>query len=170
MLKKTLSDYFKPFVVECILNPYEEGEKFLKLWRKSTSANGFIESVLTSKELSKTTAYAEISKLSPDHWYRVREIIGESCIKTEADAGSIKVGSDEFSILIPTGGGDGIARFGVVENKDFNHSMMNFTGIMIDSKKAFVYDYDCDGGVPVYELSGKYHVYYYEGIVCFVKL
>lgn len=170
MLKKTLKEYFTPYIVECIVNPYDKGEDFLKIWRKCKSVNEFIDIVLNSKELSMTQGYAEISRISKDHWYRVRAIFGDSCIKTESDAGSIRVGNSEFSILIPTGGGDGVSRFGVIENVNFNHGMMNFSGIMIDSQKAYVYDYDCDGGVPIFELSGKYQVYYYDGIVCFAKL
>ena len=155
----------------------EKAEQYLK---ESANSEEFIDKFLADKSLSIYQAYAEISrKCRPEtHWYKIREIFGERTFKTDADAGAVKVGNDNFSVLIPNGIGDGTVRVAVF-NKDendviFNPNMMNYIG-SVTGKDFYIYDYDC-GNTPatttdgkVVKLNGSYFVYNYEGLVALVQ-
>ena len=159
------------FVKGCIFNNWVKGyDEIMQHLRDAADTEDFINKILGDPELATTQAYAEVSKkLRPDsHWYRVREMFGDNVIKTSSDAGSVKIGVDNMSILVPNGYGDGISRVAIFDDsKAFNDSMMSYF-TTIKGENVIIYDYDC-GDVAATTISGKYHIYYYSGLVAFVK-
>ena len=100
-------------------------------------------------------------------WYRLRGIFGDRCIKTLSDIGGVKIGNENFSVVIPNGRGDGITRIAVFdkmpdESIDEMHFWSNTNG------EFYIYGYDC-GDNAILKLSGKYLIYYYDGLVAFIK-
>lgn len=132
-----------------------------------------IKALLESKDkkIISSQAYAVASRLNLDgqHWNRLREMMGNKCRKTESDAGGLKVGNDEFSIIIPNGYGDGVTRYAVLEEDDItidiSDAMDYFTSI---NGKFNIYDYDCGNNI-LEVIEGTFAVYRYEGIIIFEK-
>lgn len=120
------------------------------------------------EKIKMSQAYAIASKkINPDgrHWYRMREILGGKCKKTLSDAGGIKIGSKDFSIILPNGYGDGITRYAVLVHSTFNNLMFDYK-TSIAGNCINIYDYDC-GNRVLETLSGEFHVYSCNGIVVF---
>lgn len=159
------------FVRECIFNKWVSGyDKIMEHLHNAVDTEDFIDKILGDPELTTTQAYAEVSKkLRPDsHWYRVREMFGDDVIKISSDAGSVKVGVDNMSVFVPNGYGDGISRVAIFDSsKAFNDSMMSYF-TTIKGENMIIYDYDC-GDVAATTISGRYNIYYYSGLVAFVK-
>ena len=158
------------FVKECIFNNWVKGyNEIMQHLRDAVDTEDFINKILGDPELATTQAYAEVSKkLRPDsHWYRVRAMFGDEVIKTSSDAGSVKVGVANMSVLVPNGYGDGITRVGIIEKTGFNDDMMSYF-TTIKGENMIIYDYDC-GDVAATTISGRYNIYYYSGLVAFVK-
>lgn len=91
---------------------------------------------------------------------------------TISDAGSVKVGSDSFSVLIPTGDGDGESAYCVYTQEELDADKINTADLnyfTLLSGQFSVYDYDCGDTVST-TLEGRFNVYYAEGIVFFVKV
>lgn len=160
------------FVEGCIFNNWVKGyNEIMEHLHNAVDTEDFIDRILGDLELTTTQAYAEVSKkLRPDnHWYRVREMFGDDVIKTSSDAGSVKVGVDNMSILVPNGYGDGITRVAIFgDSRAFNDSMMSYF-TTIKGENMIIYDYDC-GDVAATTISGRYGIYYYSGLVAFVKI
>jgi len=137
----------------------------------SSFVDEFINEVITASELKTTQLYAELIKHErPERrWKAVREMFGDKCFKTVSDVGGVKVGTDTFSVVVPNGGrGDGTTRVAVFEDESgFNGDLMNFSCISLHGDSV-IYSYDC-GNTPAKKLSGNYLVYYYDGLVAFVK-
>lgn len=172
MKEKIENSGLKEFTIRCLTNRWTDGGKTADLinqhWEAAFDLSSFKASVFADKELRTTHAYAELSKESDGHWYRVREMFGETCFKTFSDAGSVKVGNENFSFLINNGIGDGSTRVAIFAKGDeFNDNMMVNSGVVVNGK-ATIYDYDC-GDCPAAELNGHYAVYVYEGLVAFVE-
>lgn len=108
--------------------------------------------------------------MNENKWYKIRENFGDRCFITMSDVGCVRVGNDDFSVLIPNGYGDGTTRVAVFENgNDFTaEDIMRFTGISVTGKCNIFY-YDCGGDTVAREINGNYLVYAYEGLVAFVK-
>lgn len=158
------------FMKKCIFDPWNKKQDIIeKLLSDATNSEEFIDSFLQTKELFYTRAYSELSKkCRPEqHWYKIREMFGDKQFKTSADAGSVKIGNDDFTILIPAGD-DGVVRVAVFDDRrEFNTSMMKpFTLV---NGTFNIYDYDC-GEVVAKKLTGKYYIYQYDGLVAFEKL
>ena len=91
---------------------------------------------------------------------------------TISDAGSVKVGSDSFSALIPTGDGDGESAYCVYTQQELDADKINTADLnyfTLLSGQFSVYDYDC-GDTVSDTLEGRFNVFYAEGIVFFVKV
>lgn len=170
-LKFNITQSEAAFVKGCIFNNWVKGyDEIMQHLRDAVDTEDFINKILGDPELTTTQAYAEVSKkLRPDsHWYRVREMFGDNVIKTSSDAGSVKIGVDNMSILVPNGYGDGISRVAIFDNSEaFNDSMMSYF-TTVRGKDMIIYDYDC-GDVAATTISGRYEIYYYSGLVAFVK-
>lgn len=170
-LKFNLAQPEATFVKECIFNNWVKGyDKIMEHLHNAVDTEDFINKILGDPELATTQAYAEVSKkLRPDsHWYRIREMFGDNVIKTSSDAGSVKIGVNNMSILVPNGYGDGISRVAIFDNPaDFNDCMMSYF-TTVRGRDIIIYDYDC-GDVAATTISGRYNIYYYSGLVAFVK-
>lgn len=158
------------FVKGCILNSWVKGyNKIMEHLRNAVDTEDFINKILGDPELATTQAFAEVSKkLRPDsHWYRVRAMLGD-VIKTSSDAGSVKIGVNNMSVFVPNGYGDGITRVSIFDNSEgFNDNMMSYF-TTVKGTNIIIYDYDC-GDVAATTISGRYNIYYYSGLVAFVK-
>lgn len=171
-LKFNIEQPTATFVKECIFNNWVKGyDEIMEHLHNAVNTEDFIDKILGDPELTTTQAYAEVSKkLRPNgHWRRVRAMFGDDVIKTSSDAGSVKVGVVNMSVLVPNGYGDGITRVGVFDNaREFNDDMMTFF-TTISGKDIIIYDYDC-GDVAATTISGRYNIYYHSGLVAFVKI
>lgn len=63
--------------------------------RMAKDSEDFISRILDDQEMAGTYAYAYVSQnLRPSgHWRRVRGMFGSRCIKTDSDAGGVKIGN-----------------------------------------------------------------------------
>lgn len=90
---------------------------------------------------------------------------------TISDAGAVKIGSDEFSALIPTGAGDGESAYCIYTRAELDAVGINTADLhyfTLVSGSFNIYDYDC--GCAVSEtVEGVFSVFYADGIVFFVK-
>lgn len=159
------------FLKECLpiedwqkdFNGYEE---IFAILNKAETSQQFIDLILASDTMHGTQIYAELSKDRPDHWKRIEQSI-DNWIDTDSDAGGLKIGTDDFSVIVPNGYGDGTMYFAIVGKGCFNHDMLNFWS-SISGKNINIYDYDC-GGEVIKTLSGRYGVFYGYKFVVFEK-
>lgn len=99
---------------------------------------------------------------SPDLWQLT---IGHRR-DTISDAGAVKIANDAFSVLIPTGAGDGDSAFCIYNDGEIDTAPLTYFTLI--SGKFSIYDYDC--GCTVAEtVEGSFQVYYSSGIVFFIK-
>lgn len=163
------------FAAQCCTNEYggNKPDLFQEHWEQAKDIDDFYARVVADPALKMTQGYAEISKLTPKHWYRCREMFGDRCFKTDADAGAVKITSEDgtFSVGVPNGKGDGTVRCAIFDNADdLNAHMLNYTGISLHGS-FLIQSYDCETDTDDYtaKLAGDYLVYSYEGLVAFVK-
>jgi hypothetical protein len=121
------------------------------------------------REIILSQEYALSSKLLDDgkHNDRIMKMIGDKWISTASDAGSLKIGNDNFSILIPNGYGDGRTLYSVVNSSDFNMDMMKYFTLI--EGKFSIYSFDC-GNNRIETIEGKYQIFHSDGLVVFVKM
>lgn len=90
---------------------------------------------------------------------------------TSSDAGSVKVGNENFTVLIPNGYGDGLTNVYVLEENenicDFTKEANYFTRI----EGTFnIYDDDCwKDPTALITLKGGYSAWYFNGEVWLKK-
>lgn len=149
----------------------EEYNKEVKsLIRQAKDTADFVEKYLANTNWKKEQCYQVMLKEYKYNsvWYYVREMFGDKCKKTFSDAGALKIGTKDFTLLIPNGYGDGETRYAVLEKSEYyaNTIMHFFTTI---NGKFNVYSHDC-GEEITEELTGKFQIYYYEGLVALVKI
>lgn len=87
---------------------------------------------------------------------------------TYSDVGSVKIGNDNFNILVPNGYGDGSTTVLILgkneEPRENNHYICTIEG------DYGIYSYDLDDEV-IYEIHGKYNIYNsHNGVVIFKKI
>ena len=140
--------------------------------RMAKDSEDFISRILEDPEMSGTYAYAYVSQnLRPSgHWGRVRGMFGARCIKTESDAGGVKIGNASAYSIVPNGVGDGTTRVAVFpKGEPFNASMMRYFG-MIGGDDLAVYSYDCGDDIAVQLDGDRYQTYFYDGLVAIVEI
>lgn len=86
-------------------------------------------------------------------------------IITLSDAGSVKIGNNDFSVLIPNGYGDGQTEVFITTKRV--HVPLRFWTTV--SGKFKIYDYDC-GDDSRYTLDGDYSIFFGNGYVVFSKV
>ena len=89
-------------------------------------------------------------------------------ISVISDAGSVKVGNDDCTILLPNGYGDGITEVYILEKDDPLPDKAKFF-TTIEGNAIGIYDYDC-GGEKVTIISGRYEYCYYNGCGYFKQI
>lgn len=85
-------------------------------------------------------------------------------LETISDAGSVKIGNGDFSILIPNGYGDGITNVFISEKEI--HVPLKF--ITTVEGVIEVFDYDCRDNV-IKTIKGKYAIFSGDGNVVFSR-
>ena len=161
------------YIHRCIFDDvaYSEARKeaVYKIARKASTVDEFIDLYLDSDKMKHHYSYAILAKAyRPDKaWYLLREQLGDRVFKTSSDAGSVKVGSDAFSVLLPNGHGDGVTRVAVVDRDSWCSNFLTFfTSIQGDAIN--IYSYDCGSSIAK-TIEGRYGVYYGDGFVVFEK-
>lgn len=164
------------FIRQCLFkdewqeNAAEYNTAIKRLIKASANTDEFVNSYLANSHWKNEQCYLVMLKAyKPEKvWYYIREMFGDKSKKTMSDAGALKIGADNFSILIPNGHGDGETRYAILERKDFYAgSLMNYFTI-IDGKFN-IYSYDCGDDVCE-EINGKFQVYYSQGLIAFVAV
>lgn len=135
-------------------------------WQKASSYYEFLELVKNDESLKCEKVTADLFK---SDWYFLRNQLGDKSIKTESDAGALRIGVDGLELIIPNGYGDGYTRCAVFESEDMVNTWAFTYLFAIKGKDIKIYEYDCGGSEVVKEFSGKYSVYANDGFVIFVK-
>ena len=158
------------FTIKCLLSKFNNDLNTVnKHWKNSNTIEEFKENILNDEKLMNTQGYAELSKETKGHWYRVRAMFGDKCFKTYSDAGSVRIKMGDNYILISNNYGDGITRCAVFDDeKEFNGNMMDYSGTVINGKFS-ICTYDTNSDYIEIELNGYYEIYIYSGLVAFVK-
>ena len=86
---------------------------------------------------------------------------------TEADAGSVRIGNDRFTILVPNGYGDCTTTVHILERHEEQPEAKFFTSFSGENIK--VYAYDCGGDEAVATISGRFGAHYNNGNVYFIR-
>lgn len=83
---------------------------------------------------------------------------------TYSDAGSLKIGNENFQILIPNGYGDGKTYAHLCEKGELPNSIEKKSGsaffTSFSGNDINIYDYDCGGARVVTSISGRFGVYF----------
>lgn len=135
----------------------------------SANTDEFVEKYLANTEWKKEQCYqAMLKKYKPDKiWFFIREMFGDKSEKTESDAGALKIGNENFSVLINNGFGDGVTRYAILNKDEFYAgNLMNYFSII--KGKFNIYSYDCGDEIKE-KLEGSYLIYYYEGLIALVN-
>lgn len=148
--------------------PWQDGYEEVKaIIEKAKTGVEVVDMILNSDTLKGTQIYAELSKLSKDHYERIKRDSG-GWIRTYSDAGSLKIGHDGFTVNVPNGYGDGSMLFTVVEKGCFNRHMLDFW-TDISGHEIDIYDYDCTGGKVIKTIDGWFGIYYWNGFIVFER-
>lgn len=96
------------------------------------------------------------------------EKVDRITLYTFSDVGSVKIGNDNFNILLPNGYGDGCTTVLILgkneEPRENNHYICTIEG------DYGIYSYDL-GDEVIYEMQGKYNIYNsHNGVVVFKKI
>lgn len=86
---------------------------------------------------------------------------------TESDAGSVRIGNDHFTILIPNGYGDCTTTVHLLEQNEEQPEAEFFTSFSGENIK--IYEYDCGGDAAVVTISGRFGAYYNNKNVYFIR-
>lgn len=89
-------------------------------------------------------------------------------IKTVSDVGSLKVGNDDFSLLIPNGYGDGEMTCYITTDVNISEKD-GFKYFSLLSGKFNIYDYDCGDNVIYTTSDNAYQVWFGNGYVILNK-
>lgn len=147
-------------------------------WQSATSTNEFVQKIFNDDlRLQEEDLYWELSKqFNPDmlHKQRVKEIFTDS-VKTYADAGNVLVGNETFKIQIRNGRGDGDVLVSVFDKdmlKELEKRMVRHDVILNGEFNVYVDDCDMNdkSNRAVLSLTGRYAVFYYDGLIGLVDL
>lgn len=163
------------FIKQCLFKEkWQEGaDKYnnavKQLISESANTDEFVEKYLANNDWKKEQCYqAMLTKYHHEKiWLFIRAMFGDKSQKTISDAGALKIGVDNFTILVNNGCGDGETRYAVLHKDEFyaDELMKYFSTI---NGKFNIYSYDCGDAINE-ELEGCYHIYYYHGLVALVN-
>lgn len=151
------------FCKTCLTNEFCGGARYMEIWEQSDSLSEFKYNVRQDKTLKLEQGTAELLK---GDWYYLRDILGSNQFKTESDAGGVKIGNGDMSIIIPNGYGDGTTRVAILEPKEMNSSAFNF--ITAVEGTVNIYTYDCGSDIEC-TIKGRYGIYSKDGFVVFER-
>ena len=181
-ISKLMDDYgFTSFEKALYTDPYSYDkdkaklEERLKLIEDSKSRDDFILKVLKEFSPSDTSngqLYAVFSKLAYGHTSRLKAYLDEIKIKmvvTSSDVGSVRVGNDDFSVLVNNGRGDGDTYVYIVDGRT-NSNMFDPLFMTFRGRNIKISAYDCENEwIDGVELNGHYFARCYNGVVCIEK-
>lgn len=181
-ISKLMDEYgFTSFEKALYTDPYSYDkdkaklEERLKLIEDSKSRDDFILKVLKEFSPSDTSngqLYAVFSKSAYGHTSRLKAYLDEIKIKmvvTSSDVGSVRVGNDDFSVLVNNGRGDGDTYVYIVDGRT-NSNMFDPLFTTFQGRKIKISAYDCENEwIDGVELNGHYFARCYNGIVCLEK-
>lgn len=181
-ISKLMDEYgFTSFEKALYTDPYSYDkdkaklEERLKLIEDSKSRDDFILKVLETFspfDSSNGQLYAVFSKLAYGHTSRLKAYLDEIKIKmvvTSSDVGSVRVGNDNFSVLVNNGRGDGDTYVYIVDGRT-NSNMFDPLFTTFQGRKIKISAYDCENEwIDGVELNGEYFAHCYNGVVCIEK-
>lgn len=162
------------FIKRCVFNSIEYNAEYKKalynMIHKSSDIEEFIDNYLGCNDFSRRQAYAVLSERCrpQNHWYKIREALGEKCFKTVSDVGGVKVGNESFSFIVSNGQGDGVTRCAIFKKGEWNNAFLNFE-TSIQGEDINVYAYDCGTEIAEKLEAGRYGIYRGYGFVVFEK-
>lgn len=176
-----------PFTIRCLFNGSfpDTCEKVFDHLHEADDQKEFTSLILNDPSLKQTQGYAELSKEDSDdnHYERIRDMF-HTIIVTISDIGSVRIGNEQFNVLIPNEYGDGPTQVGFADAQDeaFNDSMMrHYTSV---GGQFHIYDHDGGGAVTdvidgeyvtgeenaiAATIEGDFSIYTTPGVVAFVK-
>jgi hypothetical protein len=159
------------WIQTCLFNDSPRFENELQIINEhlenSKSTDDFYKKILTDDRLKMHQGYAELSKAMPRHWDRVKSMFGDKQFKASSDAGGLKIGNENFDILIPNRLGDGTTIVAIFDDpREFNSHMLDYFTSIYGTFN--IYDYDC-GNEVLKTISGRYGVYCNSGFIALVK-
>lgn len=171
------------FIMQCLFKSEwernaENYNKLVKsLIRKASDTADFVKMYLDKDTAIANSYYTDqcyqamLEKYdSSAAWYYCRENLGNKCRKTWSDAGSLKIGNDNFTVLFGNNKGDGETRYAVLSKNEFYASRIFSYQTQFEGENINVYSYDCGNEVDEVLPKGRYQVYSYEGLVAIVSL
>lgn len=178
-MKKSELKFSSEFVGRCVFDGTKPGtwnydEKYASrvksYLRKAELKDDFIDAYLGDKVNREKQGYWVLIDYERP-WMAgnlLKEMLGGVAMLTTtmSDAGSVKVGDDSFSILIPNGRGDGVTIVAISEERTpMTHIMKFLTSI---SGTFNIYKHDCENEVRR-TITGRYGIYNRDGVVLFEK-
>lgn len=178
-MKKSELNFKSEFVGRCVFDRTKKGSwnydedyahRVNGYLRKAKTTDEFIDLYLADDQNLNRRAFGVLlSYERPNQTRTFLRKFAESRehYRTASDAGSVKIGNDKFSILIPNGYGDGMTDVCIVHTKDnpFSNVLKFLTGV---DGTFSIYSYDCGDAVET-ELIGRFGIYYGDGFVVFEK-
>lgn len=147
------------FCKECLGNELQGKAIYQQLWKEAKNVEDFKVLVRHSFEVKFFQGTAVLLDGDKDY---LSSILGDKCFRTTSDAGGVKIGNENFSIVIPNNLGDGLTRIAILNEKENNSSAFNFMGAI--QGRFNIYNYDC-GDKVIKTLQGRYLVYSKNGFV-----
>jgi len=129
--------------------------------------NDFLHTFLN---LIEENPYTQLTEVFFDYYDRtilehIKSQVNANWYFTSSDAGSVKIGSEDFNILIPNGYGDGTTE--VIVTHGAAHVPLRFYTTV--QGNFYIYDHDCGDTVET-ELNGSYSIYTQDQTVVFEKI
>lgn len=137
------------------------------IWRAAKDPEDLARRVVADQKLSLSQLAAVING---GDWYWKRGMLGDRCRHSSSDAGSLKIGVDGFAVMVPNGRGDGVTRWAVLKDGEFNDSAFKYFTVVESSLPIRVYAYDCGNQVQEELPAGCYGLYYSDGLVVIEKV
>lgn len=152
-------------VSEATISRYESGN--IKNMRRDRIDKYAKALNVSPSEFLETNEYVINNNQEDEKWRFIQEMSGEKSVKTVSDTGSLKIGTNDFTVLIPNGCGDGYTCYAILARSEFYaDTIMKFFTIV--NGKLSIFSYDC-GNEVIEEINGKFSIYYYNGFVAFVR-
>lgn len=136
-------------------------------WEQAEDPREFCKKFFTTTDQTVTTSqgYAGLSKKmsARDHNEHCKLMLGKADerLVTDSDRAGLKVGNDNFSVLVPNDGQDGETRTYVFkkDNGWFNPDLLDECRYFAALEGIFsIYENDCNGE-KICDLSGKFFIY-----------
>lgn len=161
------------FLKRCVFDEYDKDYlKVTAMLKTSDDTKDFVLKYLDCKAFENKQGYIELLKLYLPGFYQTRFLKmfdNADTFEVISDAGSVKIGNEAFTILIPNHYGDGSTTVGIFNNSDdFDDRFMSYVTSV--SGKFFIFSYDCGNNAETKAaLDGEYSIFSESGFVAFVK-